>query len=163
MKKAFILLGLSTAIVALTGCQDEQATNTLKEQSTEVAEVTAPVVDATEAVLSAIDQHNANNSLDWDGVYFGTLPCADCEGIETKITLSNDGSYSVNQTYLGRVEGFFESRGQFSWNDSGNIITLENESGANQYFVGENVLFKLDMNGQRVEGDLAAHYRLHKQ
>ena len=36
------------------------------------------------------DQHNSRNSLDWNGVYKGVLPCADCEGIETVITLLND-------------------------------------------------------------------------
>ena len=33
------------------------------------------------------DMHTTMNSLDWDGTYTGILPCADCKGIETNITL----------------------------------------------------------------------------
>ena len=28
-----------------------------------------------------IDSHTSKNALDWNGIYQGTLPCADCEGI----------------------------------------------------------------------------------
>ena len=34
--------------------------------------------------------HNSQNSLDWAGVYQGILPCADCEGFDTVITLNWD-------------------------------------------------------------------------
>tara|TARA_Y100001956_G_scaffold15947_1_gene15359 strand:- start:781 stop:1278 length:498 start_codon:yes stop_codon:yes gene_type:complete len=165
MKKALLLLSLTGAVTVLAGCQDEQVVEPTAsaEQVVVETEITAPENDATETELATIDEHTANNALDWNGTYFGTLPCADCEGIETQVTLNHDGSYSVNQTYLGKEDGVFQSHGQLSWNDKGTIITLENESGANQYFVGENVLFKLDMNGKRVEGDLAEHYQLQKQ
>ncbi|MDF5415545.1 copper resistance protein NlpE N-terminal domain-containing protein, partial [Vibrio parahaemolyticus] len=42
------------------------------------------------------------------------------------------------------------------------IVTLTNEDAPNQYFVGENVLMKLDMNGEKVTGDLAQLYNLTK-
>lgn len=165
MKKVVLMVGLSVAAIALAGCQDEQTNETTASMDNVVAEAEAatPTQESTETDFEVIDQHTANNSLDWNGTYFGILPCADCEGIETQITLNHDGSYSVNQTYLGKEDGFFESHGQLSWNDEGNIITLENETGANQFFVGENILFMLDKNGQRVKGDLAEHYQLQKQ
>lgn len=153
MKKALLLL--TGAAFVLAGCQDEQPQQSAKPVSEAQAEI---VIDAP------VDkQHTANTALDWNGTYVGILPCADCSGIETQITLNHDGSYTATQTYLGKEDGLFESHGQFHWNDKGNIVTLENETGANQYFVGENILFKLDMNGERVEGDLAEHYQLHKQ
>ena len=34
--------------------------------------------------------HNSMNSLDWEGIYTGLLPCADCEGIQTVIKLNRD-------------------------------------------------------------------------
>ena len=36
--------------------------------------------------------HNSRNSLDWAGIYEGVLPCADCPGIQTRLTLSRDES-----------------------------------------------------------------------
>jgi len=39
------------------------------------------------------DSHNSQNSLDWQGTYKRVTPCADCEGIETKIILNSDYTY----------------------------------------------------------------------
>lgn len=153
MKKA--LLFITSVVFILAGCQDEQTPSANQTQQA------AAVASAVEVVSN--DGHSANTALDWNGTYIGTLPCADCQGIETKITLNHDGSYSIQQAYLGKENGTFESQGQLSWNEQGNTITLENESGANHYFVGENILFMLDMNGERIQGDLAQHYQLRKQ
>ena len=35
----------------------------------------------------------ARDSLDWAGSYEGVLPCADCPGIRTRVTLSDNGRY----------------------------------------------------------------------
>lgn len=56
-----------------------------------------------------------------------------------------------------------ETGGTFTWNDAGNTITLNEEIAPNQYFVGENVLFHLAIDGNRISGDLAAKYELRKE
>ena len=110
------------------------------------------------------DGHTALNSIDFLGIYKGILPCADCEGIETIIELGTGNSYSKKTTYLGKEnQNVIESSGTFTWNDAGNTITLTNEESPNQYFVGENVLFHLDLEGNRISGDLADKYQLVKQ
>ena len=110
------------------------------------------------------DGHTALNSLDFLGIYKGILPCADCEGIETIIELGTGNSYSKKATYLGKEnQNVIESSGTFTWNDAGNTITLTNEESPNQYFVGENVLFHLDLEGNRISGDLADKYQLVKE
>jgi uncharacterized lipoprotein NlpE involved in copper resistance len=110
------------------------------------------------------DEHNAMNSLDYLGIYKGVLPCADCEGIETIVELGSGNSYSKKITYLGKNnQEVIESSGTFTWNEAGNTITLNDEEAPNQYFVGENVLFHLDMEGNRISGDLAKNYQLIKQ
>src|SRR5690606_27528761 len=43
---------------------------------------------------------NSRNALDWEGVYVGTVPCADCAGIRTRIELDRDGGYSRSLVYL---------------------------------------------------------------
>lgn len=107
--------------------------------------------------------HNSRNALDWDGRYEGVLPCADCEGVKTKLTLQQDGYYRLETQYLGKSEQLFRERGQFEWDHSGQIVTLQRpQPGGDQFFVGENVLWQLDMNGQRIQGELAEHYKLHK-
>src|SRR5262249_20486174 len=41
------------------------------------------------------DIHNSRNSLDWAGTYEGVLPCADCLGTKTRLTLNHDDSYRL--------------------------------------------------------------------
>lgn len=111
-----------------------------------------------------IDSHTSQMALDYWGIYKGVLPCADCEGIETVIELDSDFTYVKKTIYLGKGDNLVkETSGTYSWNDSGNIITLAGEDAPNQYFVGENVLFHLDMNGDRITGNLAEKYKLNKQ
>lgn len=109
---------------------------------------------------------NSRTSLDWDGTYFGVLPCADCEGIETTITLSKDLTYSLKSKYVGKSAEVFEKSGSFTWNEAGSIITLSGFTegeGPSKYFVGENRLTQLDIEGNKISGALAEKYVLTKR
>ena len=126
-----------------------------------------PGTDTTGKISSDSDRmeadiHNSQNSLDWAGVYTGTVPCADCEGIETRISLTSNNEYIRTLTYLGKSDGVFEDKGAITWAENGNIITLGEGEGAQSYHVGENMLFHLDREGQRITGDLAEKYQLMK-
>jgi copper homeostasis protein (lipoprotein) len=110
----------------------------------------------------AVGADNSRNALDWQGVYVGTTPCADCEGIRTRVELRADGTFSRSLTYLGRNEQPFDDTGRFTWDASGSRIALGNARETQAYQVGENVLFHLDRDGQRITGERAAAYRLDK-
>ena len=103
----------------------------------------------------------SRTSIDWAGTYRGTTPCADCEGIETVVTLNDDRTYSVKRRYLGKETDFRTSQGTFAWNDEGSKITLRDDGGT-VFLVGENRLFQLDKSGQRITGNLADRYVLTK-
>lgn len=109
--------------------------------------------------LSTTD--NSRSSLDWAGSYRGTLPCADCPGIKTEITLLADGSYRMGSFYQERSSRAERDSGSFGWNVDGNRILLKNDS-ALQFLVGENRLLKLDWSGARISGALAEAYTLGK-
>ncbi len=112
------------------------------------------------------DMHSSRISLDYEGVYYGVLPCADCEGIETEITLNEDLTYKIRSRYLGESDSTYIREGGFSWDKSGSKITLkniDNTIGSNRYMVGENKLIKLDMSGNRIEGDIESEYILQKE
>lgn len=145
MKKSLFL----SALIALScmSCKEE-----IKDDSE------FPLLDSTEVVT---DGHNAMNALDYQGVYYGVLPCADCEGIETTITLTAD-SYIKEVVYQGKSKEIITEKGTFTWNEAGNTITLSGSQSPNQYFVGENDLFHLDVKGNRIQGNLASKYRLQK-
>lgn len=119
--------------------------------------------DANEVSPGVPASDTSRTSIDWDGRYRGVVPCADCEGIETVITLSEDGRYVLQTRYLGKETSAHKTEGTFSWNTAGNMIKLAGVTDRPaQYLVGENVLIQLDMNGQPLTGGLAAKYRLEK-
>ena len=117
---------------------------------------------AGNAPLSPPQADNSRTSLDWPGVYRGTVPCADCAGIRTRIELRGDGTFARSRVYLGENERPIADQGRFEWDDSGSRITVGTGRNAQQYQVGENALFHLDRRGERIIGDLAAAYRLNK-
>lgn len=118
----------------------------------------APSVDSGGAPVG----DTSRNALDWEGVYVGTLPCADCEGIRTRVELGRDGAYSRSLVYLGREGQPIVDSGTFDWDDAGARVSLGEGERAQRYLVGENALFHLDRNGERITGELAAAYRLEK-
>jgi uncharacterized lipoprotein NlpE involved in copper resistance len=104
---------------------------------------------------------NSRTSLDWAGVYAGTIPAADGPGINVQITLRADESYSLVYNYVDRQNNATET-GTFNWNEAGNTITLKNTTFPPYYKVGENQLSQLDMNGNIIKGNSADLYVLKK-
>lgn len=109
------------------------------------------------------DPHNAQNSLDWAGTYTGVTPCADCEGIQTELTLNPDMTYILKTNYMGKDTHFPEDRGTFKWDSTGAKVELIGlKDRGNTFFVGENMLKQLDMDGKEITGPLADKYVLKK-
>ncbi|MEH0154834.1 copper resistance protein NlpE N-terminal domain-containing protein [Limibacter armeniacum] len=155
MKKKQLFALIGAAMITFASCQNKGETkeDQSAQQHTTMAE-SNKVADAA---------HNSANALDWNGTYEGVIPCADCEGIEISLVLNNDETYLLTTKYLGKADDIFRSSGKFVWNEMGSIVTLEGVEAPNQYFVGENALFKLDKEGNRVIGDLASKYMLSKK
>jgi copper homeostasis protein (lipoprotein) len=103
--------------------------------------------------------HVARQSLDWPGTYRGVLPCADCEGIETTVVLSADGTYRAQAKYLGKGEEPFSEQGSFAWDAAGSSVLLQGVQTV-RYAVGENRLTRLGLDGTPIEGALADRYVL---
>jgi len=119
--------------------------------------------DSTTINKNMIDPQSSDISLDWIGVYKGTMPCADCEGIETTIELRNDQTYVAHYKYLGEGDANeFIDEGTFTWAVTGSIITLESESETSQYKVEKNRLILLTQEGELNTGELADYYVLKK-
>jgi len=113
---------------------------------------------------TAPDIHNSKISLDWAGSYAGTIPAADVEGIDVQLTLHADQSFTLVYNYIGEPASITTS-GKFSWDKTGNIITLEgfNKKAFPVYYkVCQNYLLQLDLKGQEITGSLADQYVLRK-
>lgn len=149
MKNILQILTIASLSMAFFACKSEKTDDVAKANEN--------------SALAIPDAHNSQNSLDWNGVYRGLVPCADCEGIETRITLKSDGTFMRSLKYLGKEQNSFFDQGNFTWDASGSKITLSGENEETQmYQVGENVLFHLDKEGNRITGDLSENYKLAK-
>ena len=93
------------------------------------------------------DSHTSQNSLDWAGVYEGVLPCADCSGIKTRLTLNRDGTFTRATQFMGRQNAAETVSGRFAWQANGNAITLDEHGGGQQFSVGEGCLTLLRHEG----------------
>ncbi|MFC3902656.1 Uncharacterized lipoprotein NlpE involved in copper resistance [Acinetobacter marinus] len=162
MKK--VLLSLTFASLLLSACsKPDSADQNTEAQST--AQQTAQ--QSTPSGTNHPDPaHSAENSLDWNGTYEGTLPCADCNGIRTELTLNSNKTYRIAETYLGRGKGegaSYVTNGTFNFdNRNTSIIVLDKKADARQYFIAENKVYALDSFGEKITGDFESMYILSK-
>lgn len=80
----------------------------------------------TEQVADSTTTNTEKVSL--SGNFEGTIPCADCSGIETKLTLNEqDKSYTLESNYLEKKDGKFTDKGTFEVSEDGTFVTLKEE------------------------------------
>lgn len=145
MKKLFVLCAFTS--ILLTACEKKtESTPTTENKSSQ-----------------KIDDSTSQSALDWDGTYEGVIPCADCEGIKTELTLNQDNTYTLTEEYIDKNLKV-ENQGNITWTDDGNSISLKTKDDEyKRYKVGENILFQLDLEGNEITGALAQNYQLKKK
>jgi uncharacterized lipoprotein NlpE involved in copper resistance len=97
--------------------------------------------------------------------YVGTLPCADCEGIDVTLQLKKDGSYILNSVYKGSSvdssNNHIIDNGTWSINDD--TVLLSTKGNTTKYIKSGSTLTQLDGNGKVITGPLANNFVLHKK
>jgi heat shock protein HslJ len=95
------------------------------------------------------------------GVYTGVTPCADCEGIYTKIEFIDSITFIKSSKYLGKSSRAFFDMGQ--WRIQNDSVLVTHAHGQQQQYLYENSgLIMLNQEGKRIKGALADYYRLTK-
>ncbi len=107
------------------------------------------------------DESSANIPPNYEGVYKGTFPCADCPGIESKLTLNKDKTFVYEQTYINEIDGHFTDRGNYTVKD--NIVMLQEKNAPVYFLIKDQELLLLDNDLKPAEGALAPYYKLKKQ
>lgn len=130
MKKIVVSALAALCLVALFGCNHRAETQAL--QPTAASETLTPMQQS------------------WRGV----LPCADCEGIETSLFLEKDGTWVMNERYLGAREATqFASYG--TWARTADRLILSDSDGEKRYFrVKGDRLEMLDHQGMVIKSAL---------
>lgn len=163
MKKIFYL---GMAVIFLASCQSNQ-----KQKAAEnAADSIAASVDSTLADTSAAEDVVNKKLME---SYAGTLPCADCEGIKTELSVYSDNTYVLKETYLGKGDGKpFESTGKLNTergyekdNDATVYVLDYDKPGEERYFVRftgkDKKLVMLDKQRKMIKTKL--NYSLDKQ
>ncbi|MDR1529372.1 MAG: copper resistance protein NlpE N-terminal domain-containing protein [Burkholderiales bacterium] len=137
MKK--IVLSFAILII-LTSCG--------KSKTSQTQEITADATLATPSVAQP-------SSL--SGVYIGMLPCADCSGIRTELTLDENNTFVLKETYFKNGEQSApEKTGRWTQSDKVIELTLPDNSADNErlcYGIRDtNVLVKYDIDCAPITG-----------
>ncbi len=85
----------------------------------------------------------------------GTLPCADCPGIDFVLDLKADHTYASRMTYQER-NAHFDDSGTWSVDDTGKVLTLHTKNGGIQKYAvrDSETLRPLDGDGHEIESKL---------
>ncbi|MCL7764179.1 copper resistance protein NlpE N-terminal domain-containing protein [Polaribacter sp. Z014] len=101
-----------------------------------------------------------NAPVDVTGVYVGEFPCADCIGIDNKMTLNTDSTFVLEKVYKGKGdEHTYKQEGTYVVKE-GKLI-LELKKSPFKYAIGNNYIELLDIDGHKIESEL--NYKLIKQ
>ncbi len=149
MRKSALIVAVATAF--LFGCKSGEKQEMVSD---------GPI----ETVSPKSVGQSPETSLAWAGVYEGTSPCADCEGIRTTVELKTDKSFTLSQNRIqenGEDLKFNES-GTATWDDNGSLV-LETGKYTIRFKVDQNELTLLDMSGNVADGELENFYVLKKK
>lgn len=95
------------------------------------------------------------------GLYSGTIPCKDCDGIEMELELASDMTYVLKKTYVGKSEPPVQYSGSFTLKQDW-LIQLDKKQDDLYYFQKEGDQLKvLDRNAKQIPGELKNKYILY--
>ena len=114
----------------------------------------APAVDGTDA--TAVVHNPPRDPAGFDrkafaGTFAGTVPCADCPGIDTRLDIAADGTFTLSETYQER-DTAFETRGTWTLDADGTRLLLDPDTkdGTDRHFgiVSKDEIRMLDAEGK---------------
>lgn len=100
----------------------------------------------------------------WAGSYRGLLPCAFCKALETTLVLNADGSYVLQERFLGQSSVLTtEAGGGFSVSVDGKILTLDKNGDGRKFQLGEGMIEQRRAeDGSKIDGHTPDAYVLKK-
>ena len=106
-----------------------------------------------------------DKNLDFHGIFYGYLPCSDCNGIKITLSLKQNNNYlAVTQPARDSSREYYE-KGKYSWNEQTQMLTLtpRNSSEVRQYLIkDEGTIVQLNSDGSPMPKDLTEGYTLRR-
>jgi copper homeostasis protein (lipoprotein) len=130
-RKHFTTLCL-VALVALAGCKRETAASPDVGPAAETQAVATTPAEIAPATEPAPEAETALDTRAFAGNFSGTLPCADCPGIDTTLELHGDGTFMLMEAYQERKVEPAMLDGTWTAEENGNRIRLDPNSKSEQ-------------------------------
>ena len=123
----------------------------------------ATLLLATTGVQAASDDSPETQALNHTGTYSGTLPCAVCDGIQTKLTIG-DGAYTLVSTRLGLDEDSEEISGVYRTTTDKQYLQLDNQTDRLTFYIGDGYLELRQPDGEKIDPEQPDEdFRLERQ
>lgn len=101
-----VLLACIAVVFIIAAC-----TNNPKGSSEQLNDSSSVISATPDTTHSKSDKPQPDGAL-ITAVFEGILPCADCPGLQTKLVIGNDNTYTLEEIYLERNNGkAFKSKG----------------------------------------------------
>ena len=97
------------------------------------------------------------------GAYQGIIPCADCDGIKTRIHLYEENQFELKMKYIGKSDSIYQYSGSYYFEEDTNKLSIENKALAFQFKLNREYLQVLSRDGHEIKADLSHRYVLKKQ
>lgn len=134
MNRILTPLALGLLIATLPACNREAAPTPAATQEPAPAPAPAPAPEMT-AQASDSDLAAKAGAIDmkqFPGTFSGTLPCASCPGIDTRLELLADGPFKLTETYQGEAGAPVVTEGSWTVEDGGKRVLLDPNSKSEQ-------------------------------
>ncbi len=173
-----ILIAIGLLVIAWYMSVTKNVLTPLDETQSVVIEEAAPMANSTQnsnTTSTTANTNNAQNNLNGQRTnmpeqtpmnlgemlenaaeFEGTLPCADCPGIITTLTLYPDQTYQLQTVYIDR-DSSFTSKGSWKYNTNPPRYELIDD-GQQYQILNNDTLEALDQDGNPIESSL--NYKL---
>lgn len=116
------------------------------------------------SMISIIACNNSKKTHDpqreYLGEYKGTIPCADCPGIQIEVELKSDNTFEIEMDYVDRDS---KTKEEGTYEEIDGIVTCTGRYGKSYFLVGDKTLTMLDGEKKVITGSLAPMYVLKKE
>ena len=97
------------------------------------------------------------------GTFAGTLPCADCPGIDTRLELAADGTYTITESYQERSAPALKGDGTWTVEDDSRRLRLDPNSKSDNdrlfSILSQDEIRQLDLEGKPIDSTLPYNLR----
>ena len=128
--KRILTVALAALALVLAACQREAPAPATPDANAAAAPATTDTtpVAATETTMAQAGVQPGPGAIDskaFAGKFTGTLPCADCPGIDETLVLSTDGGFVLTDTYRERPGSANVVQGSWTLDADGKRIHLD--------------------------------------